>query len=314
MLEFRPMTVRLRRTTPRESAKLLAAALITFALPIACSKEGDTIYIVESGGSAGTSGAGGSTLGEAGADSGGTGGPASSGGRASGGGSGTSAGGSPAGGSAGQASGGVQSGGTGGASGSTGQGGAAGSAGYTGALFVEDFEDGNYDGWALGPSTSTYAVSTATAANGSTRSMQISGGTGYFNGPNYMLGGIKPSMVSWWVRIADALQGGGEGYFVLSSDPNSGADLIYCFISQYAINFFPDFNVDTPLPMADHWYHFEVDIDWQAETYSVRMDGAAIGSGQLGGLPFNGIQRLDIFNANADGGDVVYWDEIVMMP
>jgi hypothetical protein len=227
----------------------------------------------------------------------------------------TSAGGSPDGGSAGQASGGVANGGTSGTSGSAGQGGGAGSAGYTGALFVEDFEDGNYDGWALGPSMSTYAVSTAAAANGSTRSMQITGGTGYFNGPNYMLGGLKPSKLSWWVYIADSIgNSGGEGYFVLSSDTAATQALIYCFIDQYAINFSGAFFVSTSA-IANHWYHFEVDIDWQAEMYSVQMDGAAIGSGMLGGnTPFNGIQRVDIFNANAYDDDIVYWDEIVMMP
>jgi hypothetical protein len=307
------MTARLGRTTPREPAKLLTATLIALALSFACRKEGNTIYVIQNGGSAGASG---NNVVEGGADNGGPGDSGSGGTSLGGDGPDTSAGGGSDG---GQARGGAEAGGTGGITGGTPgsggtNGGSTGTGGYPGALFVEDFEDGNYDGWALGPSTSTYAVSTATAANGSTHSMQISGGTGYFDGPNYMLGGIKPSKVSWWVYIADAVVDAGQGYFVLSSSTDV-EPLIYCFMDQYAINFVPDVYVNTPVAMADFWHHFEVDIDWQAETYSVQMDGVAIGSGMLAGnTQFNGIQRVDIFNANASGGQVVYWDEIVMMP
>ena len=67
--------------------------------------------------------------------------------------------------------------------------------------FRDDFEDGTFDDWGVGPGTSTYAVTSATAAAGSSRSLQITGGNNWYNALNQIFTDFRPARASWWIDI-----------------------------------------------------------------------------------------------------------------
>lgn len=265
-----------------------------------------------SGGVSGSSsGQGGSNAGEGGSASGQGGSSAGEGGSASGqgGSSAGEAGSSPGqGGSAGD--GGASSGQGGSSSGASGAGGASGggAVGGTGGaddiLFKEDFEDGDLDGWGTGPAQSAYTITTTTAAEGTERSLlkAYTGKGGNYAGPNYQFpDGIKPSRVTFWVRLA---ANSNTVVVAFSSDPDA-LDHFFVFglHHQYILGCGP-----TPqIPIADGWYPVEVTLNWSNKTFRCSFNGGTPSELQ----PMTGpIRRLDLFEPG-DFASGSAWDEIV---
>jgi hypothetical protein len=181
--------------------------------------------------------------------------------------------------------------------------------------FRDDFEDGTFDDWTLGNSTATYAVTTATAAAGTSRSFQMTGGDSWYAGPNQMFTDFRPARASWWIRIG-AWGGGHPGGFALTGNRNANQPILVFFAltTAFTIDGSSQLSSRTTItPALDRWYHVEVDINWTTRRFVVRIDGTMIGETGFGSSPTNApsVVRLDIFNP--DGGTAT-WDEIELGP
>jgi hypothetical protein len=177
-------------------------------------------------------------------------------------------------------------------------------------LFSEDFEDGNYNGWLPGTDTYARSVTTATAANGTTRSLvqTSNGSTSHQQGLYYSLAQLQPSTISWWVYPTSATVAG--GYFVLTSGSTS------TFWEYVYLNTTGNWRIgNSGVPEApatiNAWNHIEFrNINWTARTLDYYVNGALV----AGAMPFYSatatyIDRIDLYNF---GATTSYWDEIVM--
>jgi hypothetical protein len=185
------------------------------------------------------------------------------------------------------------------------------------ALFVEDFEDGDFAGWQASPAgKSGYTVSATTTdgAAGTLHSLmqkKTSTGPASFDGIYQTFADLKPKRISWWVMTASTTAA--SGGFSLSASAVGTSDWI-------AFSYFKEDGMlmllyETPassvaIPYSPNvWYHIELrNLDWTAKTFDYYVNGALLRAA----APFRTssatvIRRLDLFNpTNA----TVYWDQI----
>jgi hypothetical protein len=288
--------------TRASDGAVLGSTQVTFVLASGCthisvaleSPNGDGGGNGGAGGGAGSGGAGGGT---GAGGHGGAGGMGGTGGAGSGG------------------AGGTHTDGGAGSGGSTGAGGAGGAGGGT-FLFSENFEQGNYARWSVGPSTSTYAI-TGPGANGTAYCLQIFNGNGYYNGPNIVFPStIQPQHVSFWVMVgafAPNVTANEDGVFALSGDDAASmTQQLFTLLLQPGG---PDLRNAGPFPIpspiaTNRWYHYELTIDWSSRNISLSIDGTPITTTPTLHLLGNGagFKRIDLFNLYS--GTLVYWDEI----
>lgn len=262
--------------------------------------------------SSGSGGNGGSRASESsGSGDGGT-GATGSGAGASGGTGGTGA----SGGSGGVGTGGNGGTGAGGSGGAISTGGVAGTGGMPAALFIEDFEDANMNGWTLAfPDVYDYSLEPGTGANGTNIALLLTKkeDTAYCCEGFYQAfaPGLAPSTVSYWVR---AEQSGPEvGYVRLNSTADASDWITYSdFYNSYLY-----LNGETSSPgvafTPGKWYHIELrNIDWDAHTFDYFLDGVQIGSTMGMHTQAASIARIDLFSSRSTTTEVpvVYFDEI----
>jgi hypothetical protein len=153
----------------------------------------------------------------------------------------------------------------------------------------------------------TRSVTTAAAANGTTRSL-LQTFTG-FNGGSELgvhrdFEFLHPKSVSWWARPSSATAHG--TYFVIYSA--SGTIVFHHFdnTGQIVLNQSPS-PVLTPYT-ANTWYHFELrNMNWSTATYDYYVNGVLTKAGaKLVGIG-NSLRRIALFHYDATSG---YWDEI----
>lgn len=186
-------------------------------------------------------------------------------------------------------------------------------------MFKEDFEDGVFDGWTLGtnpPSTSppTYTITDATAAGGSTRSLEIRGTSGWYAGPNQMFGPFQPARASFWIRATN-IAGAGTGAFALTANGTASQIIARFFLQQTSFTFDGAGQISTfgrQAPELGRWYHIEIELNWPAHTFVGKVDGVVVGETAFeSNSPAMSVARLDIFNAT---GGTTYFDEIEIGP
>jgi len=174
------------------------------------------------------------------------------------------------------------------------------------SLFAADFEDGDLVGWTVVPDGNyMLEVTTDTAAAGSARSLEMTGGTGFdFTGIYRVLDAVQPARASFWARSDSA---NANTFFALR-----GSDLVgYVFFSEGQI-FAPSGVLVVSLASYDigQWYRIDLDIDWTSKTIDYSVDGATAATL----LPFadttqTSVSRLDLYHrASATG----YFDEIAL--
>ncbi len=176
-----------------------------------------------------------------------------------------------------------------------------------GLPFLEDFEDGDLDGWSIIPNANLREVVTGIAADGTSRSLhQVTAVfMGHFNGLERTLDNVRPGYASFWIR--PTRNDVSTSYFVLR-DPY-GQEILWFFARSSGRLYV---NGEESYPYAaDTWYHIEFrDIDFNAQSFSYWVDGTLVRSG----IPFRnnatGFGVLDLYNW--DGGTEAYWDEIVL--
>ena len=177
------------------------------------------------------------------------------------------------------------------------------------AMFKEDFEDGNFDGWQVGATTYTRSVTTSTAAAGTTHSLVQTGGGTNQTGLYYTFPNLKPTHVGWWVMQTVTTMNG--SYFVLSSGSSSNyVAWVYLRDSGNIRIYDTDSQIAETSYLANTWYHIEMrNINWTTQVFDFYVNNVLVSAA----FPFRSstavdITRLDIYNF---GTGTAYWDEIV---
>ncbi len=177
------------------------------------------------------------------------------------------------------------------------------------ALFFEDFEDGDLDGWLSRGGASTMSVTSATAAAGTKYSARIDRNSNHDQGYYRELPDIRPTYVSFWGRSATTELA--DTYFSLRQSNNAGVLSIYFDNDEggtfHASNGTTHWTVGSYV--ANVWYHFEFTIDWDKKTYDLDVDGVRLGTGFGFQNSATSIGQLDIYNYRDSVG---HWDEILM--
>ncbi len=174
---------------------------------------------------------------------------------------------------------------------------------------VDDFEDGDLDGWATptGPCT---VSNDALGASGTSRSVKIDGACGHFSGSWFDMGGMVVTGLSYWVRSGDV--GSHDAYLVLDDADslddsyvlllalsNSGEFVVNNGISAYSLGPY----------VANTWYSVSIEIDWVGRTFDLSIDGETLGWNMAFADPtIEGVNRLHLYNLNSGPG---WWDQIM---
>ena len=180
-------------------------------------------------------------------------------------------------------------------------------------LFKEDFEDGNLDGWGVGPNSGAYAVTGTTAANGTSKSLwttktQFSPA---FGGPNYQWpNGITPSRVTFWLYFPATISD--VPLVALSGDANAADHFVQAGIYSSAVNGCGP--APGAPPFVPAWYFFDINFTWNAARTSASwvctLNGGDPRYGGFGTAD-SAIRRIDIYDAAA-AGPGAGWDELVI--
>ena len=140
---------------------------------------------------------------------------------------------------------------------------------------IDDFEDGDLDGWAE-PTGSCTAVNTGlTGANGSSRSLRVEGDCGHYFGPWFDLVNFQATGVTFWVRSSSASLY--DAYVVLGDDNvaiNDGAVFFLASATGSFVLVGPNSDTYQLAPyVADQWYRVDLTLDWVGKTVDVFIDG-----------------------------------------
>lgn len=139
---------------------------------------------------------------------------------------------------------------------------------------IDDFEDGNLDGWAAPTGPCTAVNSSATGANGTSRSLRVAGDCGHFQGTWYDLGGWQATNVSFWVRTETPNLT--AAYAVLGDNDiavNQGAVMFLATISGYWALSTGTASYELTPYVAGQWYRVDLSFDWVAKTVDASIDG-----------------------------------------
>jgi hypothetical protein len=173
-------------------------------------------------------------------------------------------------------------------------------------LFVEGFEDGNYNGWVAGTAPVSRIVTSATAAGG-TYSFTMDGVCTY-EGLSRAFADLTPSRVSFYVRKSSNTVNGGTLLI------RAGSGLLY-----EVANFYLDGSGTMGLAnsarvpyVALQWYHVELMINWGARNIDLYVDGSLVDSD----VPIRGSRgtEISVIEFYNNGSVQAWWDEIVMDP
>jgi hypothetical protein len=176
---------------------------------------------------------------------------------------------------------------------------------------AEDFEDGDYDGWTSPGGSYTRTVTGSQAADGTTYSLQLTGGNSdHRDGLAYLFDGIQPSYVSYW---AQATSTGTYGtYFVLSETQGDFADdeIVFIYFNMGTISAWGASSTSLGSYIAGQWYPIELALDWSAKTIDFTVNDVVVQTG----VSFRetcvvGVGMLSLYNLSSTTG---YWDEIIV--
>lgn len=171
--------------------------------------------------------------------------------------------------------------------------------------FFEDFEDGDFDGWVLIDSTVSAVVTDTWAADGTTRSLELTGSSFLDEGLNYLFADpIRPTYVSLWGRATSSLSG---GVFTLSDSETS--DFSNQIVSlSFDRDFIRLFNAGFNLGgyQINSWYHIELQIDWDTKTIAYSLDGVPVDTANFVADTVESIKMLTL----STDGPTHYWDQV----
>ena len=184
-------------------------------------------------------------------------------------------------------------------------------AGTKAIALIDDFEDGNLDGWAAPTGACTAANSTDTGANSTTRSLKVQGACGSYQGAWYDLGGWQPTGVTFWVR-AEALIGS-TAYVVLGDNNIASNNGAVFFMATNAGEFILGNSTASYKLIsytAGQWYRVDLTLDWVGKTIDASIGGVP----RQYNVPFRSssttsLTRLHFYNYSSG---TAYLDQISM--
>jgi hypothetical protein len=176
---------------------------------------------------------------------------------------------------------------------------------------VDDFEDGNLDGWVNGGGGCSAIATTGTAGQGSW-SMEVSGGCSHMTGIYYPFGGFPAQNIG--VMIRPNVPPDAHAYFVVGDD-NVAADLgVIFFLADPTGNWYIvgenselfDCGPYTPF----QWHDVSFDLDWHWRTLAVRIDGSLCAVN----VPFRSTTATTLTQIHAYNfhSSISWYDSIVM--
>ncbi len=185
--------------------------------------------------------------------------------------------------------------------------------GPRGGFTLDDFEDGDLEGWATPPGVPFPCTITndTIGANNSSRSLRMDGGSFAGAGTSHDFSGLSVGTLVYWVRSSSTELSDG-GMFLSNED---GSDAIVSVIMAddgyfYATNSGSDYQL---IPYeADTWYSVEIYIDWIGKTYGILINNNTVarnlGFGDVGAEDIGRIHFWNISDSTA------WWDEIRYYP
>jgi len=180
----------------------------------------------------------------------------------------------------------------------------------------DDFESGDLSQWSTAGDEFEAIVDSATAANGSTYSAQITRAeaNGHSQGLVKEFDEYQPCGLSFWLYTTDcAADAGYRGYFILSQPQENdeyAGDIAFFFISEagLAVNDGSGpqiLDVCTP----QKWYHISALMDWDAKTMDITVDNELKASDvSFKDTNVTAASKLELYNWKELS--VARWDEI----
>jgi len=183
------------------------------------------------------------------------------------------------------------------------------------SILREDFEDGNYDGWVEGSSSSIY-TRTVTSMPGpmgtpsNVLCLTKMGPSVTPDGLSYTFAGpVQPRSISYWVEVTLPQSTMGDTRFV------NGTDVLF----QSYFGYYIELLYSSPYMVAassNTWYHVELrNIDWTARTFDLYLnDAVVVAAAKLAGTSTS-ITSIQLYNAYyLMPYYTACWDDIVLLP
>lgn len=173
---------------------------------------------------------------------------------------------------------------------------------------IDDFEDGDLDGWAAPTGACTMTNDGTIGANSTLRSIRIDGACGHFGGTWFDMGGSAVTNLSYWVRSGSITEN--DGYLLADdSDLNTGYILVLALGHNGQFSAYNAGDYSLGPYTADTWYSVSIDIDWIGSTYDITIDGEKRGWNLGFADPsMTGIDRLHLYNFDS-ASSVAWWDQ-----
>lgn len=175
-----------------------------------------------------------------------------------------------------------------------------------GALFSDDFEDGNVTEYCQ---TNNFTASMNMPHTGSWSGMSTSTATGHYNSGRICMTDETPEYVSYWIYPTTT---GPTAYFVMT-DGASGAGTAYQVLFLYvftgAWRCFGNPALVGPAVTPNQWYHIEFYFDWTNRNFDWYVDGTLVQANMnfRGASAFN-VDNVDLYAYNS--GVTTYYDDI----
>ena len=177
---------------------------------------------------------------------------------------------------------------------------------------IDDFEDGNLDGWGHGGGTCVFALihGSNSAAEGDWCAEVIDNCGGHYLGPYISLAGFQAGSFTIWVRALYVDRH--NSYIVLDDDQIAVNGAVVFFYGNNQGDFMVadhnGYNYNCGTRWANIWHQIRFDIDWDFHTFDVYVDNDL----RQTDIPFpvtaNTLNWLYIYNLNPGG---VWYDYIL---
>ncbi len=179
------------------------------------------------------------------------------------------------------------------------------------AVFVvDDFEDGDLDGW-TGPEPSCNAWVDFIGADGTDRSLRIDGASTHFGGMSYDMGPGTPDGMFLYVRPGSTSTL--DTYVVFSDAASYGTVGAIFFLADDTGRFVAvsDVSYDCGPYSAGVWYELGFNIDWKCEAYDVYINDTLkqfnIPLREYFDVKPDNIQFIDLYNWRYS---TAWWDQV----
>jgi hypothetical protein len=178
---------------------------------------------------------------------------------------------------------------------------------------VDDFEDGNINGWnnPFYPIVYCLAQAVSPGAGSSSTSLRIDGACGHFAGRYYDVGGWNPTGIDFYLRSAATNKH--DGYIVFGDDDITTNNGIIYFLADGwgSLSLVSDgWFYNCGAYNAYQWYRISFTVDWDCKVVDVYVDGVL----KHRDVPFRSpgtteITKIHIYNFDSSSA---WWDEISM--